>query len=276
MSVGTRSRTRSSHVWIVIIAVIGVPTKSAFLHSRIGYPYSGYHAHVDSHRPRIETGRRHLRPQPKRRTPQTPAIGLAAPHGADGGVVVGARWPGRVGAPLPIGRCRSFRRSSARRRPKSPIGATSTTCPSRCASSAIRRCLPPMARLRLVRGARRDAMPARTSGGCPARRRRPRLRRRCSSERSGRSRCGRGRKTTAAARLHRKRIQFASAEAIEKVGVDIAIVGEQPIVEAIVANGEIVYDETRMAHLVEPRGRARCGAWRSRSAIASRRATCWR
>jgi membrane fusion protein, heavy metal efflux system len=49
--------------------------------------------------------------------------------------------------------------------------------------------------------------------------------------------------------LHRKRIQFASAEAVEKVGVDIAIVAERPIVEAIVANGEIVYDETRMAHL---------------------------
>ena len=48
--------------------------------------------------------------------------------------------------------------------------------------------------------------------------------------------------------LHRKRIQFASTEAIEKVGVDIAIVAEKPIVEAVTANGEIVYDETRMAH----------------------------
>ncbi|HEX4413248.1 MAG TPA: efflux RND transporter periplasmic adaptor subunit [Lacipirellulaceae bacterium] len=48
--------------------------------------------------------------------------------------------------------------------------------------------------------------------------------------------------------LHHKRIQFASAEAVEKVGVDIAIVAEKPIVEAVTANGEIVYDETRMAH----------------------------
>jgi cobalt-zinc-cadmium efflux system membrane fusion protein len=48
--------------------------------------------------------------------------------------------------------------------------------------------------------------------------------------------------------LHRKRIQFASNEALEKVGVDIAIVAEKPIVEAVTANGEIVYDETRMAH----------------------------
>lgn len=49
--------------------------------------------------------------------------------------------------------------------------------------------------------------------------------------------------------LHRKHVQFATAESLEKVGVDIAIVGEKPIVEAVTANGEIVYDETRMAHL---------------------------
>ena len=48
--------------------------------------------------------------------------------------------------------------------------------------------------------------------------------------------------------LHQKRIQFASAESLEKVGVDIAIVAERPIVETIIANGEIRYDETRMAH----------------------------
>jgi cobalt-zinc-cadmium efflux system membrane fusion protein len=48
--------------------------------------------------------------------------------------------------------------------------------------------------------------------------------------------------------LHMKRIQFASVEAVEKVGVDIAIVAERPIMETIVANGEIGYDQTRMAH----------------------------
>ncbi len=48
--------------------------------------------------------------------------------------------------------------------------------------------------------------------------------------------------------LHMKRIQFASAESVEKVGVDIAVVAERPIVESIAANGEIGYDETRMAH----------------------------
>src|SRR4051812_14415841 len=47
--------------------------------------------------------------------------------------------------------------------------------------------------------------------------------------------------------LHRKRIQFASAEALDKVGVDIALVAEKPVIEAVVANGEVVYDETRMA-----------------------------
>jgi len=49
--------------------------------------------------------------------------------------------------------------------------------------------------------------------------------------------------------LHQKRIQFASIQAVEKAGVDIAIVVERPIVEAAVANGEVVYDQTRMAHL---------------------------
>src|SRR3954451_21477803 len=43
--------------------------------------------------------------------------------------------------------------------------------------------------------------------------------------------------------LHLKRIQFASLEAVEKVGVDIAIAAERPVVEAIVANGEIAFDQ---------------------------------
>jgi cobalt-zinc-cadmium efflux system membrane fusion protein len=50
-------------------------------------------------------------------------------------------------------------------------------------------------------------------------------------------------------KLHLRRIQFASALAIEKAGVDIAVVQERPIVEAVVANGEVVYDSNRMAHL---------------------------
>src|SRR4051812_20439827 len=38
--------------------------------------------------------------------------------------------------------------------------------------------------------------------------------------------------------LYERRIQFASAEAVEKAGVDIAVVDERPLSEAIVANGE--------------------------------------
>jgi cobalt-zinc-cadmium efflux system membrane fusion protein len=49
--------------------------------------------------------------------------------------------------------------------------------------------------------------------------------------------------------LHQKRIQFASTEAVEKAGIDIAVVQERPLVEAIVANGEVIYDQNRMARL---------------------------
>jgi membrane fusion protein, heavy metal efflux system len=48
---------------------------------------------------------------------------------------------------------------------------------------------------------------------------------------------------------YQRRIQFASIEAIEKAGVDIAIVDQKPLVETVAANGEIVYDETHTAHL---------------------------
>jgi membrane fusion protein, heavy metal efflux system len=49
--------------------------------------------------------------------------------------------------------------------------------------------------------------------------------------------------------LDQRRIQFASAEAIEKAGIDVAVVNQRPVIEAVTANGEIVYDETRSAHL---------------------------
>src|SRR5262249_23292810 len=48
---------------------------------------------------------------------------------------------------------------------------------------------------------------------------------------------------------YQRRIQFASTEAIDKAGVDIAVVDEQPVVEAISANGEIIYDQTHYARL---------------------------
>ncbi|HJT75781.1 MAG TPA: efflux RND transporter periplasmic adaptor subunit [Gemmataceae bacterium] len=50
-------------------------------------------------------------------------------------------------------------------------------------------------------------------------------------------------------KLHHRRIQFASQEAVEKVGIDVAPVWEAPVVEAISANGEITYDQTRVARL---------------------------
>ena len=50
-------------------------------------------------------------------------------------------------------------------------------------------------------------------------------------------------------KLHERRREFASAEALVKSGVDIAVVEEQPLVEAIAANGEVVYDQTGLAHL---------------------------
>jgi membrane fusion protein, heavy metal efflux system len=48
---------------------------------------------------------------------------------------------------------------------------------------------------------------------------------------------------------YQSRIQFASLDAIDKAGVDIAVADQAPILEAITANGEIVYDQTHLAHL---------------------------
>lgn len=50
-------------------------------------------------------------------------------------------------------------------------------------------------------------------------------------------------------RLYQRRIQFASADAIEKAGIDIGLVEEQPMVEMIKANAEIRYDPRRVARL---------------------------
>jgi multidrug efflux pump subunit AcrA (membrane-fusion protein) len=46
-----------------------------------------------------------------------------------------------------------------------------------------------------------------------------------------------------------RRIQFASMEAIQKAGVDVAIVDRQPMVETVTTSGEITYDQTRFASL---------------------------
>jgi membrane fusion protein, heavy metal efflux system len=48
---------------------------------------------------------------------------------------------------------------------------------------------------------------------------------------------------------YRRRIQFASLEALKKAGVDVGLVDRQPISESVMANGQITYDQTRFASL---------------------------
>jgi len=50
-------------------------------------------------------------------------------------------------------------------------------------------------------------------------------------------------------KMHLRRIQFPSIEAVNRVGIDIALVEQGPLVESIQTNGQIVYDPTRIAHV---------------------------
>lgn len=50
-------------------------------------------------------------------------------------------------------------------------------------------------------------------------------------------------------RSHLRRVQFTTHEAAEKAGVDVALVERQPVLEALTAYGEVVYDSTRVARL---------------------------
>lgn len=50
-------------------------------------------------------------------------------------------------------------------------------------------------------------------------------------------------------KLHQRRIQFTSVQAMEKVGVDVTVVLKRPVIEAIVANAEVGYAETHSARL---------------------------
>jgi len=50
-------------------------------------------------------------------------------------------------------------------------------------------------------------------------------------------------------KLHLRRIQFASREAADKAGIDIALVARGRIVETVATNGEIRYDPTRVTRL---------------------------
>jgi len=49
--------------------------------------------------------------------------------------------------------------------------------------------------------------------------------------------------------LHRRRVQFASAESAEKAGVEVDVVDERPMIDFVAANGELTFDPTRVAHL---------------------------
>jgi len=49
--------------------------------------------------------------------------------------------------------------------------------------------------------------------------------------------------------LHTKVVQFASAEAADRAGIEVDVVGTAPMREEIAANGELVFDPTHVAHL---------------------------
>ncbi len=49
--------------------------------------------------------------------------------------------------------------------------------------------------------------------------------------------------------MHTNRVQFASAESMAKAGVDVDVVQQRPMREAVSANGELLFDPTRVAHL---------------------------
>lgn len=49
--------------------------------------------------------------------------------------------------------------------------------------------------------------------------------------------------------LHNSRIQFASIESVEKYGIDIGLVEERAMSDELTANGEIIFNPTRVAHL---------------------------
>ena len=60
------------------------------------------------------------------------------------------------------------------------------------------------------------------------------------------------RPNNSACKIYQARIQFASFDSLKKAGVDVELVGRQPMSESIPGNGEITYDATRFAN-VSPR-----------------------
>ena len=49
--------------------------------------------------------------------------------------------------------------------------------------------------------------------------------------------------------LYKARVQFASIDAVSKAGIDVEPAETQRIFESVSANGELTYDETRVAHI---------------------------
>jgi membrane fusion protein, heavy metal efflux system len=50
-------------------------------------------------------------------------------------------------------------------------------------------------------------------------------------------------------KLHERRIQFLSKEAVDRAGIDVEPVWTAPVTESVTGNGEVAYDQTRMARL---------------------------
>lgn len=49
--------------------------------------------------------------------------------------------------------------------------------------------------------------------------------------------------------MHTRRVQFTSADSVTKSGIDVDVVQERPMTDAIAANGELRFNPTRVAHL---------------------------
>ncbi|MCC6124350.1 MAG: efflux RND transporter periplasmic adaptor subunit [Pirellulales bacterium] len=58
-----------------------------------------------------------------------------------------------------------------------------------------------------------------------------------------------GPENNAVCKNYRRRIQFATQEAVRKAGVEVELVARRPLVDSVSANGEITYDQTRFANL---------------------------
>ena len=174
-----------------------------------------------------------------------------------------------TGVTTPAGSCRRSPKSRGMSRRRRPRGATPTPSRKPSASSATRR----SSRLcrttggvrnmaftsvhfairRWPRSHRRRRLPTAIASGPNAGlavRDRPENNNRCP--------------------LYKRRIQFATREAMADVGVDVALVEARPIVETVTAPAEIGYDPTRVAH-VSARARVRSGGSANGSATRSRK-----